>query len=493
MDNGAFSAGRALVPLPKYSFKGIGVILLHSKTLLIIKQRTSYLLEKYLSGKSIHYQQVLALALPIFLEQAFILGINFFNTALISTAGVAAISAVNMVDSLNLLMTTILVAVATGGTVVVAQYQGSRNQEMVSRSTEQTVAAVPLLALGLGLVLILFRDPILWLLFGSADADVFSNSRLYLLGSVLSYPAFGLYQGCVCCLRGVGRTRPALALTLITNVSYVLLNLLFISVFHWGVIGMAVAVNIARGLGAVCSLLFLTRLDDTLHFEYRGALRLNKDILRRIMYIGLPFAAEQVFFNGGKLLTQTYIVALGTLAITANAIVWSIIMVLQIPSNTISQVAVTIIGQCMGRRQVDDSRKFIRTFVILSSICYLIMLLVVQPLLPGLIGVFNPPEQIIPEIRRIVIVTAIAMPFVWSLSFIIPASIRAAGDAKFSSVVSLCCMWTLRVAGGWLLAIPFGLGLIGIYVAMILEWTVRSGIFLFRVKGNKWYAHHLID
>ena len=211
------------------------------------------------------------------------------------------------------------------------------------------------------------------------------------------------------------------------------------------------------------------------------------------MYIGLPFAAEQVFFNGGKLLTQTYIVALGTLAITANAIAWSIIMVLQIPSNTVSQVAVTIIGQCMGQRQIDDSRKFIRTFVILSSVFYLIMLLLVQPMLPGLIGVFNPPEQIIPEVRRIVIVTAIAMPFVWSLSFIIPASIRAAGDAKFSSVVSLCCMWTFRVAGGWLLAIPLGFGLIGIYLAMILEWAIRAGIFLFRVKGNKWYAHHLID
>ncbi len=467
--------------------------MLHSKTLIIIKQQLSCLMEKHLSGKSIHSQQVLALALPIFLEQAFILGINFFNTALISTAGVAAISAVNMVDSLNLLMTTVLVAVATGGTVVVAQYQGSHNQEMVSRSTEQTVAAVPLLALGLALVLIVLRDPILWLLFGSAEADVFSNARLYLMGSVLSYPAFGLYQGCVCCLRGVGRTRPALALTLINNVSYIIVNTLLISVFHWGVVGIAVGLNVARGLGAVCSLFFLTRLDDTLHFQYKGALRLNKDILRRIMYIGLPFAAEQVFFNGGKLLTQTYIVALGTLAITSNAICWSIIMVLQIPSNTISQVAVTVIGQCMGQRQVDDSRKFIRTFLVLSSVCYVIMLLIIQPLLPGLIGIFNPPEQIIAEIQRIVMVTAIAMPFVWSPSFIIPASIRAAGDAKFSSVVSLFCMWGLRVAGGGLLALPLGFGLIGIYLAMIVEWAIRAGIFLFRVKGNKWYAHHLID
>lgn len=458
-----------------------------------IRHRGSLLMDKHLSGQSIHSQQIVSLAVPILIEQTFILGINFFNTALISGAGVAAISAVNMVDSLNMLLTTSLVAVATGGTVVVAQYQGSRNQEMVSRSTEQTVAVVPLLALGLSLILILLRQPILLLLFGSAEAEVLSNARQYLLGSILSYPAFGLYQGCVCCLRGVGRTRPALALTLITNISYVLINILFITGFHWGVVGMAAGLNIARFLGAACSLFFLIRLDDRLHFQLRGALHLNRDILRRILSIGLPFASEQVFFNGGKLLTQTFIVSLGTLALTANAICWSIIMILQIPSNTISSVAVTVIGQCMGRRQIDDARKFIRSFLVLSAICFTVMFLISLPLLPALTAVFNPPEQIVSEIRNIVILTGIAMPFVWSHSFIIPSAIRAAGDAKFSSLVSLFCMWGLRVGGGWLLALPLGFGLFGIYLAMIIEWTTRAVIFLTRVKGSRWYAHHLID
>lgn len=186
-----------------------------------------------------------------------------------------------------------------------------------------------------------------------------------------------------------------------------------------------------------------------------------------------------MFLNGGKLLIQTYIVASGIPATTANTIAWSITMVLQIPSNTISQVAMTTTGQCIGWRQIDDSRKLIRTFVILLSICYLVTLLVVQPLLPGLIGAFDPSGQIIPEVRRIVTVTMTAIPFVWPFSFIIPVPIHVVGDAKFGSVISLCCMRTLRVAGGRLLVIPFGLGLIGIYVAVILEWTVRSGTSLF--------------
>lgn len=458
-----------------------------------IKQYTIQMLEKHLSGKKILYPQVLALALPILIDQAFLIGINFFNTAIISSAGVSAISAVNMVDSLNLLLTTVIVALATGGTVVVAQYKGSQNQEMVSRSTEQTVIIAPLLSMGLGLLLILLRDPLLWILFGNADAEVFANARLYMLGSVLSYPAFGLYQGCVCCLRGVGSTRPALTLSLILNLSYVGLNLLLIHGFQWGVAGMAVAVNIARLLGAGCAIFYLIRIDQMLHFKWKGALRLNFDILKRILYIGLPFAAEQIFFNGGKLLTQTFIVALGTMALTANAITWSLIMILQIPSATICQVAVTIVGQCMGQRLIDDARKFIRTFVALSSASMVLCLLIVLPILNPLISVFHPPAQIVSEVWWIVVVTAAAQPFFWSFSFVVPASIRAAGDAKFSSIISLFCMWGLRVTGGWFLALPMGMGLMGIYVAMITEWAVRSVIFAWRLKGNQWYAHHLID
>lgn len=458
-----------------------------------IKQFTVRMLETHLSGKKILYPQILALALPILLDQAFLIGINFFNTAIISSAGVSAISAVNMVDSLNLLLTTVIVAIATGGTVVVAQYKGSQNQEMVARSTEQTVIIAPLISIALGLILILLRDPLLWVLFGSAEAEVFANAQLYMLGSVLSYAAFGLYQGCVCCLRGVGSTRPALALSLILNLSYVALNFLFIQGFQWGVAGMAIAVNIARLLGAGCAIFYLIRIDQMLHFNWRGALHVNMDILKRILFIGLPFAAEQVFFNGGKLLTQTFIVSLGTMALTANAISWSLIMILQIPSATISQVAVTIVGQCMGQRLVDDARKFVRSFVVISSVSLLLCLLLVLPVLNPLISVFNPPTQIVSEIWWIVAITAAAQPLFWSRSFVIPASIRAAGDAKFSSIVSLFCMWGLRVVGGWFLALPMGMGLMGIYVAMISEWMVRSFIFAWRFKGTKWYAHQLID
>ena len=450
-------------------------------------------LDRNFSGESIQSGQIVSLAIPVLIDQSFILGLNMFNTAMISSSGVTAVSAVNMVDSLNVLLLNVLIAVATGGTVVVAQYQGSQNPEMVSRSTEQTVFAVPVFGAVMAVLLIVLRDPTLLLLFGSAERGVFANARIYLPGSALSYPAFGFYQACCCCLRGVGKTKPALILSMITNLSYVALNILLIQILHLGVTGMSAALNLARLTGAICSFFFLTRFDHSFCFEWKNALKPNLSIQKRILFIGLPFAAEQIFFNGGKLLTQTFIVQLGTMALTANAIAWSFVLILQIPCNTVSIVSVTVVGQCMGHRLIGDARKFIRSFLILSDVSLALFLLVITPLLPKLILLFSPPPQVVPQVMSAVLLTPLPQPVFWSPSFIIPAAIRAAGDAKYTSAVSLVCMWGVRVFGGWFLTLPMGMGLVGIYLAMVVEWAVRSVIFLIRLKGKKWYAHHVID
>lgn len=460
---------------------------------LALRLKADSFLEKHFSGESIHYRQIISLMLPILVDQAFVLSLSMLNTAMISSSGVYAISAVNMVDSLNNLLLNIVIAVATGGTVIVAQYVGSRNREMASKSTAQAVSLVLLVGFAITLLLIVLRTPILFLLFGGAEEQVMSNAQTYLLGSALSYPAFSLYQACVCCLRGAGKTRASLSLSMITNISYVLLNLLFINFLQMGVVGMSISLNASRGLGAVASILYLVKFDSALGFRIKNALKLDFSIQKKILFIGIPFAMEQIFFNGGKLLTQTFIVELGTLSLTANAITWSLIMILQIPGNTISQTAVTVVGQCMGRRLVEDARRFIKSFLRLSVASMAVFGVIAAPLIPLLSGLFNPPPELLPEIYWTIAVTELFQITVWSSSFLIPASIRAAGDSKYTSVVSLITMWSVRVALGYLLALPLGMGLFGIYLAMCIEWAARGLFFTLRLRGNKWCAYNLIE
>lgn len=453
---------------------------------------SSRFLNKHFSGESMDYREIVALFIPILVDQAFIVGLNLVNTAMISSSGVAAISAVNMIDSLNIFMISIFVAVATGGTVVVAQYKGSGNDPMVSHATAGAVSSVSLIAMAIGMLGILFHNPLLNLLFGAASPDVMDNARTYLIGSCVSYLGIAVVQAVCGALRGIGRTRASLMLSLIMNLAYVVLNIVLITVMHMGVLGMTISINVARYLGAICALYYLFRMDASLHIRLRDLFIIKITMLKKIMFIGVPFAAEQVFFNGGKILTQIFIVSLGTYAIAANAIASTFAGLMQVPAGALSLTLITVVGQCMGRRNIKDARKFVKSFLLLSSASFVLMTLLIMPLFHPILSLFHPPAEIVGEIFTIVLINAIAQIPLWSLSFITPSGLRAAGDSKFTSMVSMLSMWLFRVVLGYVLGIVLDMGLLGVWLAMNCEWGIRGAIFLKRFLGEKWYQHRLI-
>ncbi|KGE19776.1 MATE family efflux transporter [Paenibacillus wynnii] len=455
-------------------------------------KRNSRFLDKYFSGESMDYREIIALFIPILVDQAFIVGLNLVNTAMISSSGVAAISAVNMIDSLNIFLISIFVAVATGGTVVVAQYKGSGNHLMVSNATAGAVSSVSLIALVIGLLGILFHNPLLSLLFGAASPEVMDNARTYLIGSCVSYLGIAVVQAVCGALRGIGRTRASLMLSLIMNLAYVILNVVFINLLNMGVLGMTISINAARYMGALCALFYLFRMDSSLHIRLRDLLIVKVSMLKKIMFIGVPFAAEQVFFNGGKILTQIFIVGLGTYAIAANAIASTYAGLMQVPAGALSLTLITVVGQCMGRRNVADARKFVKSFVWLTSLSFVLMALLIMPLFHPILSLFHPPKEIVGEIFTIVLINAIAQIPLWAISFIMPSGLRAAGDSKYTSMVSMLSMWLFRVVLGYILGIVLDMGLLGFWLAMNCEWGIRGVIFLRRFLGEKWYQHRLI-
>jgi putative MATE family efflux protein len=458
-----------------------------------LAQKLPPFLDRHFSGESISYKQVFAIIVPILVDQAFVVGLSLLNTAMVSSSGMAAVSAVSMVDSLNVFLLNVFIAVATGGTVIVAQYYGGGNGEMVQKAAAQAISAVALLSVAVGAVMIVFHTQVLGLLFGSAEPDVFANAQIYLIGSCISYPFIAVVEAVCGALRGVGETRSSLLLSIITNGSYVLFNVLFLTILHLGVQGLVISLVLARAIGMVCSLVYLIRRNQTLRFSLRAALHINFPMLKKIFFIGLPFAAEQMFFNGGKILTQTYIVQLGTLAMSANAISGSINMLFQIGGNALNLAVVTVVGQCMGRRNIQDARKFIRSFLWLSSLFYVVSAALLLPLFPLIVRMFSPPEEIVGTIFSIVLMAAICQPVLWPVAFITPSALRAAGDSSFTSIASLISMWCVRVVLGYVLGITLHMGVIGVWAAMIIEWGVRGIVFSLRKRGDKWYRHHLID
>lgn len=439
------------------------------------------------------YRQIIALIIPLLIDQTFIVCTNLFNTSMISSSGLEAVSAVNMVDSVNVFLLNIFIAVATGGTVIVAQYKGRGNHSEVPRAISGSVTAVLLIAASIGVTVIVSAPGILKWLFGGAEREVLDNARIYLIGSAVSYIFFGMMEAVSASLRGVGETRSSLVLTMTMHGIYVILNVILINIFSLGIIGLVISLISARLLAAILSVFFLVRKKNMYRLRPSELFRMDFPMLKRAMKLGFPFAAEQMFFNGGKILTQTFIVGMGTLAIATNAITGSVTSLFMIPANTFSLAIITVVGQCIGNRDIDQARKSIKSFSVLTSAAILIMAALILPFMRNIVSIFEPAEEIVGDILLISYINTAAQFVLWAVSFLLPAALRAAGDARYTSVMSLLSMWLFRVVLGYFLGVVIGLGVPGVWFAMEAEWGVRGVIFLLRLRGNKWYRHKVID
>jgi len=459
----------------------------------IWKSNADSFLTRHFSGDTLDYRQILSIILPLLIDQAFLVCMNLVNTAMISSSGLAAVSAVNMVDSVNIFLINVFIAVATGGTVVVAQYTGRGNQKMVPKALAGSVSAVFSIALMITLLILAFHGPILRILFGDAESAVFENARIYLIGSCISYCGIAIMEAVCGALRGIGETRSSLMLSLVMNLLYVLLNFVFINGLRMGVLGLVISMNISRYFAAVLAIVYLIRRNTSLHVRMKDLLGFDWPMLKRILFIGVPFAAEQMFFNGGKILTQTFIVGLGTYAMATNAISASIAGLFTIPANALAFAVVTVVGQCMGKQDIVQAKKLVRSLFVLSSVSLAGMGLLLLPFFYPLVSLFRAPAAIIPDIFVIVLAYSIVQVFLWPGSFLVPSALRAGGDSKYTSILSMLSMWLFRVILGYILGVVLPFGIIGVWAAMFSEWGVRSIIFVTRFRGKKWYQHRVID
>ena len=455
--------------------------------------RADRFLTRHFSGDTMDYRQIAALIIPLLIDQTFIVCTNLFNTSMISSSGMTAVSAVNMVDSVNVFLLNIFIAVATGGTVIVAQYKGRGNHRDVPRAVSGSVTSVLFISFSIAAAVILLAPILLSWLFGAAEREVLNYARIYLIGSAASYVFFGMMEAVSASLRGLGETRSSLVLTLTMNGLYVALNLLLIQVFSLGIIGLVISLVLARASAALLSVFFLVRRKNPYRLAPSEIFRLDFPMLRRAMALGLPFAAEQMFFNGGKILTQTFIVGMGTLAIATNAITASLTSLFMIPATTLTLAIITVVGQCVGNRDIAQARKALRSFSILTSAAIFLMAVLLLPWMRDIVSIFRPPEEIVGEILLITYINTAAQMVLWPGSFLVPSALRAAGDARFTSIVSMLSMWLFRVILGYVAGVVLGWGVRGVWFAMQAEWGVRGLIFLLRLRGNKWYRHKVID
>lgn len=265
-------------------------------------------------------------------------------------------------------------------------------------------------------------------------------------------------------------------------------SMLFINVMHLDILGTTLSLNIARFIGSVVAVWLLMYPGSILRIYPKNIFKIDRLILKSIFKLGIPFALEQVFFNAGSMIVQTYIVHLGTINIAANAIANSAFTILYSAGLAVGTLATTIVGQCIGADDKELAGQYGIKMVRLGTVMSIVSIVLLFPLMPVILNMYQAPPKTLSLIYKLLLIAIIPMPFFWSTSYVMPNVLRSAGDATFSSIVSLITMWAIRVGLGYIFAITFGLGVYGLWICMGIEWAVRTLVFYLRYRSGIWLS-----
>lgn len=423
---------------------------------------------------------------PMIIEQFLAILVGMSDSIMVATVGEHAVSGVSLVDNIFVLLIYLFAALATGGAVVMGQYLGQNKHEKANRAVNQLILFTALFAISIMIGLYLARNLILHRVFGAIEANVMEASKTYLLIVSASIPFIALYNAGAAVFRTMGNSKVPMYLSMMMNAINVGGNAILIFGFGMGVAGAATSTLVSRVISAVAIIFLLCSPEHLLHLERPFSFKLDFGMLKKIAYIGIPNGLENGMFQLGKIMVLSMITGFGTAAIAANA-VSNIIATFQVlPGMSVGMAVITVCSRCVGAGDYEAVRYYTRKILKLVHILIIVFSVTTLVALPGIMHLYNLSDDAMTFTKQIIWYHGICCMLIWPEAFTLPNTLRAASDVKFCMILSIISMWVFRIAFSYIIAVRMGMGVLGVWIAMTIDWAVRAVLFIIRYRGKRW-------
>ena len=375
---------------------------------------------------------------------------------------------------------------------MVAQYIGSKERENGNLAASQIFHLAGVLSLFCMAVMLLFGSGLLHLMHPSTETETMAACETYMWIVSLSFPANAVYNAGTALYRTMGRTSVTMKVSLAANIINVIGNAVGIFVMHAGAAGVAWPTTISWYVAAAVMTWLCFRKDRKVRIDWKYMLRLNGSMAKRILGVAIPNSVENTLFQAAKVVLGMLVATFGTSQIAANTTgqtFWSLAACMGISMGT---VFITVIGRCVGAGDTEAAewymRKLIRLSVALAMAWNIIVMILTSILLP-LYDLGTDTKRLILIIVAILnLFSATVQPFSGPLS----SGLRAAGDVKFTTWASLFATVLCRTLLSYILVLWMGMGVVGIALAMVLDWCIKAALEIYRFRSGKWKNRKVI-
>lgn len=423
---------------------------------------------------------------PLVIEQLLAVFVGMADSIMVANVGEAAVSGVSLVDNIMILIINIFAALATGGAVVAGQYIGRKDEKSACKAATQLVWFVSLSAVAIMILVYFGKDIILNQVFGHITAEVKGHADIYLLIVTASIPFIALYNGGAAIFRAMGNSQVSMRVSLLMNAINVTGNAILVFGLRIGTAGVAIPTLISRMVAAIVITVLFCNQTRILHIERTLKIRFDGRMIRKILAIGVPNGLENSMFQLGKILVLSLVSTFGTYAIAANAVSNAIALFQILPGMAISLAITTVISQCVGANDYEQVHYYLKKLLAIIYVAMVGTVALIFLALPLILKAYNLSDQTAAAATNIIHFHGISAMIIWPLSFALPAAYRAAGDAKACMYTSIVSMWIFRIGFSYLVGKYMGLGVFGVWVAMVIDWVVRAICFIIRYFNGKW-------
>lgn len=420
----------------------------------------------------------LPLLLGSFLQQFY----NMVDSWVVGNyAGDAALAAVGVGAPVIFMFSSLFMGLSNGGTVVIAQLFGAGELDRARDAIDTVYTAFVCAVVPISLGAVCLVDPLLWVL--RVDASACGEARIYLLvvcAGLVGSIGYNLNAGI---LRGLGNSQTTLLFLMLATVLNIVLDLLFVLVLHLGVFGVALATILAQAASWLFGLLYIARCYPAFAI-HPFCFRFDGQLFREIMRIGLPSGLHMSLVGLGSMAVMSKINSYGKAFTAAYNVGSKLDSMAFLPIQSLSSAVMAFVGQNIGAKQPDRVHRGIR-ITLVSSVAWAVLMLVLIPLGPALIGAFSDTPEVIAAgttyLRCI-------MPFyvLFSVMFCLNNAMQGAGDSLFSMVNAILSLILVRVPAVYYLADRFGPDYM--YYGIGIGWIVGCLLSVLYYLSGRWKA-----
>ncbi len=439
-----------------------------------------------LMTEGVIWKEILLFSIPLLLGNLFQQLYNAVDSVVVGNyIGAQALAAVGSSAPVINLLVSFFMGLAVGAGVIISRYFGARKKEELHIAVHTSLALTFAAGLVMTLIGVLISPYVLqWV---GTPSDVMESSvlylRIYFLG-ILSVMVYNMGSGI---LRAVGDSRNPLYFLIVSSVTNIILDMLFVIVFHMGIAGVGWATLIAQTISAVLTMLLLMRTKEEYQVKLKH-IRFHKHMLYEIVRLGLPSGLQNAIVSFSNVIVQSNINAFGSLAMAGCGSYTKIDGFAILPVMSYSMALTTFTGQNMGAKKYDRVKQGAKTGILMSVITIVCISALLLILGPNVLAIFSSDPTVINYGLYMMHVLAPGYIFL-AISHAFNGIIRGAGITTVPMIVMVTCWCGLRMA--WILtSVPLFHDIGVVFMGWPLTWIASSlWLFLYYRKG-KWMTRY---